>query len=77
LRSLSPDQKKAAKAAFHIFKQNPFDPRLGTHKIFRLSAIMKRTAYAVEIQADLRAVFYILGDVVVSFNIGTHDVYKQ
>jgi hypothetical protein len=77
LRSQSPDQKRAAKAAFQIFKKNPFDPRLGTHKIFRLSAIMKCTVYAVEIQNDLRAVFYIADDVVVSFNIGNHDIYKR
>jgi mRNA-degrading endonuclease RelE of RelBE toxin-antitoxin system len=77
LRSLSPDQKKAAKAAFQIFKENPFDPRLGTHKIFRLSAIMKRTVYAVEIQNDLRAVFYIGSDIVISFNIGKHAIYKS
>jgi hypothetical protein len=77
LRILSPDQKKDAKAAFEIFKQNPFDPRLRTHKILRLSAIMKRTVYAVEIQSDLRAVFFIEDDVVVSFNIGKHDIYKM
>lgn len=77
LRSLSPDQKQAAKTAFQIFKENPFDPRLGTHKIQRLSAIMKRTVYAVEIQNDLRALFYIEKDVVVSFLIGNHDIYKR
>jgi hypothetical protein len=77
LRSLAPDQKQAAKAAFRIFKENPFDPRLGTHKIFRLSAIMKRTVYAVSILNDLRAVFYIAGDVVISFDIGKHDIYER
>jgi hypothetical protein len=38
---------------------------------------MKRTVYAVEIQNDLRAVFYIESDVVISFNIGKHDIYKS
>jgi hypothetical protein len=37
---------------------------------------MKQTVYAVEIQNDLRAVFYIAGDAVISFNIGNHDIYK-
>ena len=37
-RGLRPDQKAAAKKAFAIFKQNPFDPRLRPHKIHRLSA---------------------------------------
>jgi len=38
---------------------------------------MKQTVYAVEIQNDLRAVFYIAGDVVISFHIGKHDIYKS
>jgi hypothetical protein len=73
---LSPPHKEAARTAWEIFKSDPFDPRLRTHKIHRLSAIMRRTVYAVEIQGDLRAVFYVAGDTVVSFNIGTHAIYK-
>jgi len=60
-----------------IFKQNPFDPRLGTHKIQRLSAIMRQTVHAVVIEADLRVVFYLDGDRIVTFNVGTHELYKQ
>ena len=37
---------------------------------------MRRTVYAVVIEADLRAVFYLDGNEVVTFNIGTHDVYR-
>ena len=37
---------------------------------------MKCTVYAVEVEVNLRAVFYIEGDTVISFNIGTHDIYK-
>jgi len=37
---------------------------------------MRRTVYAVEIEGDLRALFYIDGDTVVTFNLGSHDVYK-
>lgn len=76
LRRLSAEQKRSAKAAFQIFKSNPFDARLRTHRIHRLSAIMRRTVYAVVIEGDLRAVFFIDGQTVVSFNIGTHEIYK-
>ena len=74
---LSSAQKESARQAWKIFKQDPFDPRLRTHKIHRLSSLMRRTVHAVEIEGNLRVVFYIEGDVVVSFNIGTHDIYKQ
>jgi len=37
---------------------------------------MRRTVYAVVVEADLRVVFYIDGEVVISFNIGSHDVYR-
>jgi len=73
---LSPVQKESARIAWQIFKQDPFDPRLGTHKIHRLSGIMRRTVYAVAVEGNLRVVFYVEGDVVVSFNIGTHAIYS-
>jgi hypothetical protein len=73
---LSPAQKDSARRAWQIFKQDPFDPRLGTHRINRLSGIMRRTVYAVVVEADLRVVFYVEGDAVVSFNIGTHAIYS-
>ena len=76
-RRLAPDQKAAAKRAFKIFAQDPFDARLGTHKIHSLSARAKRTIYAVEVAADLRALFFIRGDEIISFDIGTHDVYRR
>jgi hypothetical protein len=73
---LSPEKKETTRKAWQIFKEDPFDSRLGTHKIHRLSALMRRTVYAVVVEADLRVVFYIDGEVVVSFNIGSHDVYR-
>ena len=39
LARLAPEEKRLAAAAFKIFKQNPFDPRLRPHKIHKLSAI--------------------------------------
>ncbi len=69
-------QKESTRRAWKIFKQNPFDPRLRAHKIHRLSAQYGRTIYVVEIEGDLRAVFYIERDCVVTVDIGTHDIYK-
>ena len=76
LARLNRSQKTSARKAFAIFKTNPFDPMLRTHKIHRLSAKLGRTVYAVWIEADLRALFYLEGDVVVSIDVGTHDIYR-
>ena len=73
---LNPGQKDSARQAWQIFKTNPFDSRLRTHKIHRLSANYGRTIYAVDIEGDLRAAFFIEGDLVVTVDIGTHDIYK-
>ena len=76
LRKLNSNQKAAAKKAFAIFKQDPFDPRLQPHKIHRLSAEYGVTIHAVCIAGDLRAVFYVEGDTVWSVDIGTHKIYR-
>ena len=73
---LSASQKESTRRAWNIFRQNPFDPRLRTHKIHRLSSVYGRTIYAVDIEGDLRAVFYIEKNLVVTVDIGTHDIYK-
>lgn len=73
---LSATQQQAARQAFPIFKLNPFDPRLRTHKIHRLSAYYGRTIYAVDIAGNLRATFYVEGETVWSVSIGTHAIYK-
>lgn len=74
---LSPEQKESARKAWQIFKEDPFDPRLRTHKIQHLSAQYVRTIYSVEIEGDLRLTFYLDGKTVVSLIIGTHDIYKR
>lgn len=74
--ALSPSQKDSTRRAWAIFKVNPFDPRLRPHKIHRLWAFYGRTIYAAEIEADLRATFYLEGNEVVTVDIGTHDVYR-
>ena len=73
---LSPAQKESARKVWLIFKEDPFDTQLRTHKIQRLSAAYGRTIYAVEIEGDLRSLFYLDGAAVVSLIIGTHDLYK-
>jgi hypothetical protein len=52
-------------------------PVLRTHKIHGLSTKLRRTIYSVSIESDLRAIFYIHGDVVVSLDIGDHAIYRN
>jgi mRNA-degrading endonuclease YafQ of YafQ-DinJ toxin-antitoxin module len=73
---LNSQQKESTRKAWAIFKANPFDPRLRAHKIHRLSAALGGTVYAVKIEADLRVVSYLHGDIVRTVDIGTHDVYR-
>jgi mRNA-degrading endonuclease YafQ of YafQ-DinJ toxin-antitoxin module len=77
LRKLTPRQKASARTAFAIFKENSFDARLRTHKIHGLSGKLRRTIHSVSIESDLRAIFYIEGDVVVSLDIGDHAIYRN
>lgn len=74
--ALPSDQKDSTRRAWKIFKENPFDSRLRSHKIHKLSARYGHTIYAVEIEADLRVVFYLEGDVVVTVDIGAHTIYR-
>jgi mRNA-degrading endonuclease YafQ of YafQ-DinJ toxin-antitoxin module len=76
LAKLSESQKKSAKEAFRIFRENPFDPRLRTHKIHKLTAAYGKTIYSVCIEGDLRAVFFLEGDTVWSVDIGSHAIYR-
>ncbi len=77
LARLSRSQKASAKRAFALFRQDPFDPRLRTHKIHHLSALYKKTIYAVRVEDDLRSVFYMEGEDVVSVDIGSHAIYRS
>jgi hypothetical protein len=74
--ALSAEQKAAVRAAWLIFKIDPFDPRLGTHKIHQLTAAYGETIYAVRVAADLRVIFAIRGSTVWSLDVGTHAIYK-
>jgi hypothetical protein len=68
--------KGSARRAWAIFRENPFDARLRTHKIHSLSAQARRTVWAVCIEADLRSIFIIDGDEVTTLDIGTHAIYQ-
>ena len=37
---------------------------------------MRKTVFSVTIKGNLKAVFYVQGNTVVSFDIGTHDIYQ-
>jgi hypothetical protein len=74
---LGHSQKDSCRQAWQIFKENPFDPRLRTHKIHRLSARYGRTVYAVVIEEDLRLLFFIDGQTVTSLIVGNHGVYEN
>ena len=63
--------------AFGIFKDNPFDARLRTHKIHGLSAKLRRTIYSVSIESIWGPIFYVYGDLVVSLDIGDHAIYRN
>jgi mRNA-degrading endonuclease RelE of RelBE toxin-antitoxin system len=73
---LPAQQQRRAREAFLIFKQNPFNSRLGSHKIQKLSARYGRVIYAAEIEVNLRVVFYIERNTVVTVDIGSHDLYR-
>jgi hypothetical protein len=73
---LAPPQKESCRKAWQIFKENPFDLRLRAHKIHRLSARYGRTIYAVTIEGDLRLLFYLEGETIMSLIVGTHEIYE-
>jgi mRNA-degrading endonuclease YafQ of YafQ-DinJ toxin-antitoxin module len=73
---LRPGQKESVRRAWAIFKVDPFDRRLKTHKIHKLSAEYKATIYSAVIEADLRVIFRIDDDTVTTLDIGTHAIYK-
>ncbi len=73
---LTESQQASARRVWPIFKENPFDPRLRTHKIASLSARFGCTIHSVGIEGNLRAVFYLDGSDCISVDIGTHAIYR-
>ena len=75
-RKLQPFEQAKAEALFKIFKKNPWDKALKTHKISALSQRAGTPIWAIYVDADIRALFMQKGNVIISLNIGNHDVYK-
>jgi hypothetical protein len=73
---LSSPQKDSVRKAWQFFKTDPFHRSLGVHKINNLSARYKKTIYSAVIESNLRVVFFVEGNVVISLDVGTHDVYR-
>jgi hypothetical protein len=71
-------RKELVREKWGIFKINPFEPSLGSHKMERLSALAKHTIYSVVIEKNgqLRVLFRIDDNVVTTLDVGTHDIYK-
>lgn len=65
--------QRLAKRKDEWFRNNPFDPRLHTHKLKgELAGV-----WAYSINRDYRILFRFLnGDEVIYYDIGTHDIYK-
>ncbi|OGY26213.1 MAG: hypothetical protein A2Z24_01455 [Candidatus Woykebacteria bacterium RBG_16_44_10] len=65
--------KNRAEEKEDIFRSDPFDPRLRTHKLKGELADF----YSFSIAYSYRIVFHFEGkDVVVFDNVGTHEVYR-
>jgi mRNA-degrading endonuclease YafQ of YafQ-DinJ toxin-antitoxin module len=73
---LRPEQKESVRRAWDIFRVDPFDPRLRTHRIHKLSARFRTTIYSAVIEADLRVIFRVDGETVTTLDVGTHAIYK-
>lgn len=73
---LPPAQKEAARECFALFKWNPFDPRLRPHIITKLTAKRKMHIWSVTVESDLRVVFSMHGNVILSEDIGKHSIYQ-
>jgi hypothetical protein len=75
-RKLTPVARKAVLEVFTRFRHDPFAPQLGTHPIATLSARAREPVYSVPVLPNLRAIFVRHGQVIVTLDVGTHDVYR-
>ncbi len=72
-KKLSKRIKDKAKEKEKIFRENPFDPRLGTHKL----SGKEKECWAFDIDYHYRIKFIFLSNEEVLFlDIGTHGIYK-
>ena len=72
-KKLPPAVKEAAKKKEIIFRKNPFDPKLKTHK---LSGPLG-DFWAFSVSYKYRIIFtFIEKDIVEFYSIGNHDIYE-
>lgn len=65
--------KESAKEKERIFRSNPFDARLNTHKLRG----KYKEYWAITVIGQYRIMFAFIRSNVVDFiNIGTHEIYK-
>lgn len=65
--------KEKAKRKEKIFRENPFDSRLGTHKL----SGKEKECWAFDIDRTYRIKFIFLSNEEVLFlDVGTHEIYK-
>lgn len=73
LKKLSKEKQKLADIREQIFRRNPFDSKLKTHK---LSGPLKNY-WAFSLTYSDRVLFrFIKKDEVIFYKIGSHDIYK-
>lgn len=72
-KRLPKELKERAKSKEKIFRKDPFDPRLKTHKL----SGKEKECWAFWIDYHYRIKFIFLdGDEVLFLDIGTHEIYK-
>lgn len=72
-KKLPKEIKERAKEKEKIFRENPFDPRLKTHKLHG----KEKEVWAFWVNPIYRIKFIFLSDEEVLFlDIGTHKIYK-
>ena len=72
-KKLPEEVQGAAEKKEKLFRKNPFDPRLKTHK---LTGTLSEF-WAFSVTHSYRIIFdFVDGDVVYFYQIGTHDIYS-
>lgn len=72
-KKLAPEIRREAEVKSEIFSQNPFDPRLKTHKLHGPLGDF----YAFSVDKKYRIIFDFLENGEVGFYaIGDHDIYE-
>ncbi len=72
-RKLHPQIQKRAVDKIAVFRENPFAPKLDTHKLHG----EKKEEWGFSVDYSYRISFVFVGNGIILFtDIGTHDMYK-